>query len=193
MGKVLGVEDSIYVRRAQQGDCEAFNVLVQKYQNKVRRLIARWVKDDFEAEDLAQESFLKAYRALNQFRGDSAFYTWLYKIAVNTAKHHLTHPSRQKVVFWEEEENKEKGEDNHSPESVLMEKEIARTVQKALDSLSPELKEALEWRELEGLSYEEIAQKMHCPIGTVRSRIFRAREIIARYLKPLIPPSHKRW
>lgn len=186
-------EDLHYVQRAQSGDCEAFNVLVRKYQNKVRRLIGRFVADSSDVEDLTQESFIKAYRALQQFRGESAFYTWLYKISVNTAKHFLM-AKKNKIISFEETETTELT-DNQTPEALLMTQKMAQKVQNALDNLSPDLKTALELREFEGLSYEEIAQKMNCPIGTVRSRIFRARDLIANALKLYLDKQNpkKRW
>ena len=189
------------VRRTQKGDCEAFNLLVQKYQPKVRRLIGRFVADAAEVEDLSQDAFIKAYRAINQFRGDSAFYTWLYKIAVNTAKNYLLTKRKKRLsdspVDFEAAERDQSAvflTDNQSPEALLFSKEIAETVQKALVNLSAELRAAIELREFEGLSYEEIAEKMQVPVGTVRSRLFRAREAIAGQLKNLLDnKGKKRW
>ena len=189
------------VRRTQKGDCEAFNLLVQKYQPKVRRLIGRFVADAAEVEDLSQDAFIKAYRAINQFRGDSAFYTWLYKIAVNTAKNYLLTKRKKRLsdspVDFEAAERDQNAvflTDNQSPEALLFSKEIAETVQKALANLSAELRAAIELREFEGLAYEEIAEKMQVPVGTVRSRLFRAREAIAAQLKNLLDNNgKKRW
>lgn len=194
--------DMDLVSRAKNGDCEAFNLLVRKYQPKVRRLIGRFVADSAEVEDLSQEAFIKAYRAIAQFQGKSAFYTWLYKIAVNTAKNHLLmrrkKPLRPDVVVEiqsaEREHSADFVTDNQSPESLWVSHEIAKAVQKALSNLSSELRMAIELREFEGLSYDEIAQKMKIPAGTVRSRIFRARESIAAELKNLLDVGgKKRW
>lgn len=190
------------VRRTQKGDCEAFNLLVKKYQPKVRRLIGRFITDTAEVEDLSQEAFIKAYRAIHQFRADSAFYTWLYKIAVNTAKNHLVTKRKKRlgtdtaleIETAERDHSAAFITDNQSPESLLISQEIAASVQKALTNLSDELRTAIELREFEGLSYDDIAQKLGIPIGTVRSRIFRAREAIATELKNVLEPSkNKRW
>ena len=193
--------DQLLVERAQRGDKRAFELLVEKYQHKLARLVSRLVRDPGEAEDVTQEAFIKAYRALPSFRGDSAFYTWLYRIGINTAKNFLVATGRRAPtsteVDAEEAEGYEGSESLHdinTPESLLLSKEIAATVNAAIESLPEELRSAIQLRELEGMSYEEIAKLMDCPIGTVRSRIFRAREAIADKLKPLLDKSaDKRW
>jgi RNA polymerase sigma-70 factor (ECF subfamily) len=193
--------DQLLVERAQRGDKRAFELLVEKYQRKLARLVSRLVRDPGEAEDVTQEAFIKAYRALPSFRGDSAFYTWLYRIGINTAKNYLVATGRRAPtsteVDAEEAEGFESGEqlrDINTPESLLLSKEIATTVNAAIESLPEELRSAIQLRELEGMSYEEIAKLMDCPIGTVRSRIFRAREAIADKLKPLLDTAtDKRW
>ena len=193
--------DHLLVERAQRGDKRAFELLVEKYQRKLARLVSRLVRDPGEAEDVTQEAFIKAYRALPSFRGDSAFYTWLYRIGINTAKNYLVATGRRAPtsteVDAEEAESFESGEqlrDINTPESLLLSKEIASTVNAAIESLPEELRSAIQLRELEGMSYEEIAKLMDCPIGTVRSRIFRAREAIAEKLKPLLDTAtDKRW
>ena len=193
--------DQLLVERAQRGDKRAFELLVEKYQHKLARLVSRLVRDPGEAEDVTQEAFIKAYRALPSFRGDSAFYTWLYRIGINTAKNFLVATGRRAPtsteVDAEEAEGYEGSEQLHdinTPESLLLSKEIATTVNAAIESLPEELRSAIQLRELEGMSYEEIAKMMDCPIGTVRSRIFRAREAIADKLKPLLDTSaDKRW
>jgi len=193
--------DQQLVERAQGGDKEAFGLLVSKYQRKLGRLLSRFIRDPGEVEDVAQEAFIKAYRALPSFRGDSAFYTWLYRIGINTAKNYLVAMGRRAPTTTEfdadEAESFEDGDqlrDINTPESVLASKEIAATVQKAMEDLPDELRTAIELREIEGLSYEEIASIMNCPIGTVRSRIFRAREAIAARLRPLVDArKDKRW
>jgi RNA polymerase sigma-70 factor (ECF subfamily) len=193
--------DQLLVERAQRGDKRAFELLVEKYQHKLARLVSRLVRDPGEAEDVTQEAFIKAYRALPSFRGDSAFYTWLYRIGINTAKNFLVATGRRAPtsteVDAEEAEGYEGSEQLHdinTPESLLLSKEIATTVNSAIESLPEELRSAIQLRELEGMSYEEIAKLMDCPIGTVRSRIFRAREAIADKLKPLLDKSaDKRW
>ncbi len=184
--------DKVLVRRVQQGEKEAFDLLVLKYQHRLIKLISRYIRDSAEVYDVAQESFLKAYRALPNFRGDSAFYTWLYRIAINTAKNHLVSQSRrppdsdvdssEAEQFDGESELKEYA----TPERMLLKEEIERTVIDAIEQLPPDLRTAITLRELEGMSYEEIAQTMDCPIGTVRSRIFRAREAINKRLEPLL-------
>jgi RNA polymerase sigma-70 factor (ECF subfamily) len=176
-------------------------LLVEKYQRKLARLLSRLVRDPGEVEDVTQEAFIKAYRALPSFRGDSAFYTWLYRIGINTAKNYLVSMGRRAPtsteVDAEEAESYESGEqlrDINTPESLLLTREIATTVNAAIESLPEELRSAIQLRELEGMSYEEIAKLMDCPIGTVRSRIFRAREAIAERLKPLLDTAtDKRW
>ena len=193
--------DQQLVERAQRGDKRAFELLVEKYQRKLARLVARLVRDPGEVEDVTQEAFIKAYRALPSFRGDSAFYTWLYRIGINTAKNYLVATGRRAptstAIDAEEAEGIESGEqlrDINTPESLLLSKEIATTVNAAIESLPEELRSAIQLRELEGMSYEEIAKLMDCPIGTVRSRIFRARETIAERLKPLLDSApDKRW
>jgi len=193
--------DQQLVERVQRGDKEAFGLLVEKYQRKLARLVSRLVRDPSEVEDVTQEAFVKAYRALPSFRGDSAFYTWLYRIGINTAKNYLVAMGRRAPtsteVDAEEAEGFESGEllrDISTPESLLLSKEIAGTVNAAIDALPEELRSAIQLRELEGMSYEEIAKLMDCPVGTVRSRIFRAREAVAERLKPLLDQAtDKRW
>jgi len=193
--------DQQLVERAQRGDKRAFELLVEKYQRKLARLLSRLVRDPGEVEDVTQEAFIKAYRALPSFRGDSAFYTWLYRIGINTAKNYLVAMGRRAPtsteIEAEEAEGYESGEllrDINTPESLLLTKEIAGTVNAAIEALPEELRSAIQLRELEGMSYEEIAKLMDCPIGTVRSRIFRAREAIAERLKPLLDAAQdKRW
>lgn len=184
--------DLAIVRRVQNGDSAAFNLLVRKYQHKVANLVARYVYDAGEIEDIAQEVFVKAYRAIGGFRGDSAFYTWLYRIAINTAKNHLVAQSRRPPntdVEAQEAELTEAGynlRETGTPESNLLSRELAQRVAAAIRQLPEELRTAITLREFEGLSYEEIATVMECPIGTVRSRIFRAREAIDKEIAPLI-------
>jgi RNA polymerase sigma-70 factor (ECF subfamily) len=185
--------DRQLVARAQRGDKRAFELLVEKYQRKLARLLSRFIRDPAEVEDVAQEAFIKAYRALPAFRGDSAFYTWLYRIGINTAKNYLMAMGRRAPTSTEveadEAEGFEEGEqlrDINTPESVLLSKEIAETVNSTIEKLPEELRTAIQLREIEGMSYEDIARVMDCPIGTVRSRIFRAREAIAEQLRPLL-------
>jgi RNA polymerase sigma-70 factor (ECF subfamily) len=193
--------DQQLVARAQAGDKQAFDLLVSKYQRKLGRLISRFIRDPAEVEDVTQEAFVKAYRALPSFRGDSAFYTWLYRIGINSAKNYLVALGRRAPTTTgfdsDEAEGFEDGDqlrDINTPESVMASKEIAATVQKAMDELPDDLRTAIELREIEGLSYEEIANIMNCPIGTVRSRIFRAREAIAAKLRPLLDTrKDQRW
>jgi RNA polymerase sigma-70 factor (ECF subfamily) len=193
--------DRQLVERAQQGDKKAFGLLVEKYQRKLARLLSRFIRDPAEVEDVTQEAFIKAYRALPAFRGDSAFYTWLYRIGINTAKNYLMALGRRAPtsteVEAEEAEGFEEGEqlrDINTPESLLLSNEIAETVNATIEKLPEELRKAIQMREIEGMSYEDIAQAMDCPIGTVRSRIFRAREAIAEQLRPLLGTSKdKRW
>lgn len=186
--------DQELVARAQRGDKRAFNLLVLKYQQKVGNLIGRYLRDSGEVLDVTQEAFLKAYRALPGFRGESAFYTWLYRIAINTVKNHMVAQGRRPPgddLDAEVAEQMDMGNrlrENATPERHLLTEEIARTVQQALDDLPDDLRTAITLRELEGLSYEEIAVAMDCPIGTVRSRIFRAREAIDKRLRPLMSP-----
>ena len=193
--------DRQLVERAQRGDKRAFELLVEKYQRKLARLLSRFIRDPAEVEDVTQEAFIKAYRALPAFRGDSAFYTWLYRIGINTAKNYLMAMGRRAPtstdVEAEEAEGFEEGEqlrDINTPESVLLSNEIAQTVNSTIEQLPEELRTAIQLREIEGMSYEDIAQVMNCPIGTVRSRIFRAREAIAEQLRPLLGTrKDKRW
>ena len=193
--------DQELVERAQRGDKRAFGMLVEKYQRKLGRLLSRMIRDQAEVEDVVQEAFIKAYRALPNFRGESAFYTWLYRIGINTAKNYLVAMGRRPQVINEIEiEDAENFEDGNelrtmdTPETELLGKEIAKTVNDTVASLPEELRTAITLREIEGLSYEEIATLMNCPIGTVRSRIFRARETIAQKLRPLLDtPQDKRW
>ena len=193
--------DRQLVARAQRGDKQAFEMLVEKYQRKLARLLSRFIRDPAEVEDVTQEAFIKAYRALPAFRGDSAFYTWLYRIGINTAKNYLMAMGRRAPtsteVEAEEAEGFEEGEqlrDINTPESLLLSNEIARTVNSTIEQLPEELRTAIQMREIEGMSYEDIAKAMDCPIGTVRSRIFRAREAIAEQLRPLLDTGKdKRW
>jgi RNA polymerase sigma-70 factor (ECF subfamily) len=184
--------DQELVRRVQAGDQTAFNLLVLKYQHRVLKLVGRFVNDAAEAEDVAQEAFLKAYRALASFRGDSAFYTWLYRIAINTAKNALVSQRRRPVDFDldlqdpDQYDRQAKLKEADTPEGVLLTDEIRAVVEEAMEQLPEDLRTAIVLRELEGLSYEEIAEAMDCPVGTVRSRIFRAREAIDKKLKPLL-------
>jgi RNA polymerase sigma factor RpoE len=193
--------DQQLVERAQQGDKHAFDLLVSKYQRKLGRLLSRFIRDAGEVEDVTQEAFIKAYRALPSFRGDSAFYTWLYRIGVNTAKNYLASMGRRAPTStnYDSEEaeafdDSDQLRDLNTPENLLMSKQIAQTVNQSMDRLPEELKAAIMLREIEGMSYEDIAKIMDCPIGTVRSRIFRAREAIAEQLRPLLDIStEKRW
>jgi RNA polymerase sigma-70 factor (ECF subfamily) len=193
--------DQQLVERAQRGDKHAFELLVAKYQRRLGRLISRFVRDTAEAEDVTQDAFIKAYRALSGFRGDSAFYTWLYRIGINTAKNHLLAKGRRaptSTVFdADEAEDFEDATLLHevsTPENELMSKQVVEVVNSSLQQLPDDLRTALTLREIEGLSYEEISVVMGCPIGTVRSRIFRAREAIATNLRPLLGTSeNNRW
>ncbi len=184
--------DEALVAKVQRGDRRAFDLLVLKYQNRVAALVSRYIRDAAEVADVTQEAFIRAYRAIPSFRGDSAFYTWLYRIAINTAKNHLVALDRRPPgsdVAPDEAEQLEIGgrlQDATTPEHHLLEDEIARTIRDALAALPEDLRTAITLRELEGLSYEEIAKAMDCPIGTVRSRIFRARAAIDNRLKPLL-------
>ncbi|MBA2674240.1 RNA polymerase sigma factor RpoE [Ramlibacter sp.] len=200
-----GETDLMLVHRTVAGDQKAFELLVIKYQRRIERLIGRMVRDTDLVEDIAQETFIRAYRALPQFRGDAQFYTWLYRIAVNTAKKTLVDLKRDPLVSEtalrgnNADEDETSGVENElttaeTPETVLAAKEIAAAVNSAMEALPEELRQAVMLREIEGLSYEEIAQMMNCPIGTVRSRIFRAREAISAKVKPLLEnQSGKRW
>ena len=199
-----GDSDAQLVQRAATGDQRAFELLVIKYQRRLQRLIGRMVRDSDLVEDIAQETFIRAYRALSQFRGESQFYTWLYRIAVNTTKKFLQERKRSPTMsdraFVSNDDNDETfravGEPSteETPESVLAAKEIAAAVNSGLEALPLDLRQALTLREIEGLSYEEIAAVMDCPMGTVRSRIFRARELISAKLKPMLErQTGKRW
>jgi RNA polymerase sigma-70 factor (ECF subfamily) len=188
--------DALLIERVKSGDTRAFEMLVVKYQRRIERLIGRMVRDVDLVPDIAQETFIRAYRAIPQFRGESAFYTWLYRIAVNTAKKALVDLKRDPVIseaaFGPSDDNEETSRvqtelsDGETPEAVLASKEVAAAVNAAIEALSEDLRQAITLREIEGLSYEEIADVMNCPIGTVRSRIFRAREAIAQRLRPLL-------
>jgi RNA polymerase sigma-70 factor (ECF subfamily) len=184
--------DKALVERVQRGDKRAFDMLVLKYQHKLVKLVARYVRDPSEVMDVVQESFLKAYRASPSFRGESAFYTWLYRIAINTAKNYLVAQGRRPPdgdidsADVDQIAGETELKDNATPERLLLRDEIERTVMSAIDQLPEDLRTAITLRELEGLSYEEIAESMDCPIGTVRSRIFRAREAINKRLQPLL-------
>lgn len=197
--------DAALVRQVQLGDQKAFEMLVVKYRRRIERLIGRMVRDVDLVEDIAQDTFIKAYRALPGFRGDSAFYTWLYRIAVNTAKKALMQMYRDPLVMSSSLNNNEDEEDDkpavdaqlsdgETPESLLASQQIADTVNQAIEGLSEDLRQAITLREIEGMSYEDIAQLMNCPIGTVRSRIFRARDTISQKLRPLLGKREgKRW
>jgi RNA polymerase sigma-70 factor (ECF subfamily) len=184
--------DEELVRRVQEGDKKAFDLLVRKYQYKITQLINRYIKDPYEAVDVAQESFIKAYRALPNFRGESQFYTWLYRIAINTAKNYIATRSRRPsedefdLESAEQFENAPRLRDIDTPESAVLSEELARVIQEAVNDLPEELRTAITLREMDGLSYDEIAVVMNCPVGTVRSRIFRAREAIDKRIKPLL-------
>ncbi len=188
--------DAPLIERVKRGDVKAFEMLVVKYQRRIERLIGRMVRDVDLVPDIAQETFIRAYRAIPQFRGESAFYTWLYRIAVNTAKKTLGELKRDPLITEsarairddDDETSRTENElsDGETPESLLASKQVAEAVNSAIEALSDELRQAITMREIEGLSYEEIAESMNCPIGTVRSRIFRAREAIALRLRPLL-------
>lgn len=184
--------DEELVLRVQQGDKKAYDLLVIKYQHKIIQLVNRYLKDPSEAQDVAQETFIKAYRALGSFRGDSAFYTWLYRIAINTAKNYLLSRSRRSSNYEldiqdaEAIENAPQLQGLETPERLLLNQEIVETIKTAIDGLPEEMRVAIMLREFDGMSYEEIAEAMDCPVGTVRSRIFRAREAIDNKLTPLL-------
>jgi RNA polymerase sigma-70 factor (ECF subfamily) len=197
--------DALLVERFKRGDMHAFEMLVVKYQRRIERLIGRMVRDTDLVQDIAQETFIRAYRALPNFRGESAFYTWLYRIAVNSAKKALTDMKRDPVIIeasfsnrGDDDNETSRGEteltDGETPESLLASKEIAAAVNAAIEALSEDLRQAITLREIEGLSYEEISEVMNCPIGTVRSRIFRAREAISERLRPhVVAKEGRRW
>lgn len=203
--RVVVDEDASLVERAQRGDQRAFEMLVVKYQRRIQRLIARMVRDSDLVEDIAQEAFIRAYRALPGFRGESAFYTWLYRIAVNTAKKAMIGLKRDLLVTEASQAVSVEGEDDsparrievsdgETPESILASRQIAEAVNSVVQALSDDLRQAITLREIDGLSYEDIAELMQCPIGTVRSRIFRAREAIASRLRPLLDTrDRERW
>lgn len=184
--------DGLLVKRVQAGDKSAFDILVNKYQHKIVNLVTRYVKDNDEALDVSQEAFLKAYRALPNFRGDSAFYTWLYRIAVNTAKNHLVAAKRRPMDYELDLQDPEQYEmharlkDVDTPEAVTLKDEMHLVIEQTIRDLPDDLRTAILLREVDGLSYEEIAEAMDCPVGTVRSRIFRAREAIANSIDPLM-------
>ena len=184
--------DNVLVERTQQGDQAAFGLLVEKYQHRLAKLVSRYIYDSSEVEDVCQEALIKAYRAIGSFRGESAFYTWLYRIAVNTAKNYLISQGRRPPktdIEAEDAVQTESGSamrETGTPEANALTRELAEAVTKAVDDLPEDLKMAITLREIEGLSYDEIAEVMDCPIGTVRSRIFRARDAIDRELKPLL-------
>lgn len=185
-------DDQRLVRRVQRGDKKAFDLLVLKYQHKIVKLIMRYVRDPSEALDVAQEAFLKAYRALPKFRGDSAFYTWLYRIAINTAKNHIVAMGRRPLEYDLDPQDPEsyswhtRLRDEDSPEGLLLREELRSVIQDTIAGLPDELRNAIMFREIDGMTYEEIAQAMDCPVGTVRSRIFRAREAIDQGVKGLL-------
>lgn len=192
--------DAALVKRAQAGEKRAFELLVAKYQRRILRLLGRILHNQSDVEDIAQETFLKAYRALPKFRNESAFYTWLYRIAVNTARNHIS--SKHNQVFVSDQIESKDGEtfslldnltDGETPETHMHNREIIEALQAALDELPEQLRQAIVLRELEGLSYEEISTAMDCPVGTVRSRIFRAREAISERLKPLLDNDSRPW
>ncbi|HEY4556449.1 MAG TPA: RNA polymerase sigma factor RpoE [Lysobacter sp.] len=189
--------DHELVRRVQRGDSAAFDALVRKYQHRITTLIGRYIPDWSECQDVAQETFIRAYRALGNFRGDAQFYTWLHRIAVNTAKNHLVSQNRRPPTDDIDASDAEQFDTGarlrvtDTPEHELLRQEIERTVMRAVEALPEELRTAITLREMDGLSYEEIAAQMKCPIGTVRSRIFRAREAIDAQLRPLLDQNHR--
>jgi len=193
--------DQILVECVLNGDKQAFELLVLKYQRKLMRLVLFFIKDHAEAEDIVQEAFIKAYKGLSSFRGESAFYTWLYRIGVNSAKNHINSQKRR-VQTSSDNDTQDKDissesdglNESNTPDSVLASKQLAEKVNEAMNSMQEELRIAISLREIDGMSYEEIADMMECPIGTVRSRIFRAREVIANKIRPLMDSSmDKRW
>jgi RNA polymerase sigma-70 factor (ECF subfamily) len=187
-----GAADLALIKRVQQGDRSAFDLLVIKYQHKIVKLIMRYVRDPSEALDVAQEAFLKAYRAAPSFRGESAFYTWLYRIAINTAKNHLVAIARKPISYNLDTQDPEQSSilnelrELDTPEGLAQTEEMRNTINRVINGLPEELRTAILLREIEGMSYEEIAQTMECPVGTVRSRIFRAREAIDKAIAPLL-------
>jgi len=193
--------DQVLVERAQKGEQKAFEMLMSKYQRRLIRLVSRFVNDEHEVNDVAQEAMIRAYRALPNFRGESAFYTWLYRITINTAKNFLVTLGKQPFVSAEAAnadgdrlDLSDQIADYHTPEAEMINREILQTVESTISHLPEDLRKAITLREMDGLSYEEIATIMDCPIGTVRSRIFRAREVIAKDLRPLLETSEKqRW
>lgn len=190
MGKKT--DDQRLVDRVKEGDKKAFDVLVLKYQHKIVKLVMRYIRDPTEALDVSQEAFIKAYRALPKFRGESAFYTWLYRIAINTAKNHIVSMNRKPLDYDLDPQNSDgyeipsKLRDDDSPEKILQREELREALEEAIDSLPEELRVAIVLREVDGLSYEEIAETMECPVGTVRSRIFRARDAVDKSIRPLL-------
>ena len=190
--------DQQLVERAQQGDNRAFDLLVKKYQHKIIGLIGRYVHDHAEVQDVAQEAFIKAYRALGKFRAESAFYTWMYRIAINTAKNHLVSRGRRPpgsdldIVDAEIVDHSGRLADSETPEAAMARDQLEAAVFEAIDNLPDDLRTAITLRELEGLSYEDIANIMQCPVGTVRSRIFRAREAVDQHIQPLVTTSRNR-
>lgn len=188
--------DQLLVERVQRGDRRAFDVLVLRYQQKIVKLVMRFVHDPMEAQDVAQEAFIKAYRALPGFRGDSAFFTWLYRIAINTAKNYVVAMKRRPVEYELDAQSPERQDsnpmlrDDETPEGIAMQEELRVAVSRALSELPEELRTAISLRELDGMSYEQIAEAMDCPVGTVRSRIFRARAAIDKTIAPLMAPAN---
>jgi len=184
--------DQVLVERVQQGDKSAFDLLVRKYQHKVAKVIARYIRDHDEVQDVSQEAFIKAYRALPNFRGDSAFYTWLYRIAINTAKNYIVARGRRlpttdiEIQDAEQFDGESKLKEYSTPEQLLQRDQVESTILKAVDDLPADLRTAITLREIDGMSYEEIAAAMDCPVGTVRSRIFRAREAVEKMLRPVM-------
>lgn len=189
---VKKTDDQRLVDRVKEGDKKAFDVLVLKYQHKIVKLVMRYIRDPTEALDVSQEAFIKAYRALPKFRGESAFYTWLYRIAINTAKNHIVSMNRKPLDYDLDPQSSDgyeipsKLRDDDSPEKILQREELREALEEAIDSLPEELRVAIVLREIDGLSYEEIAETMECPVGTVRSRIFRARDAVDKCIRPLL-------
>ena len=192
---VKKTDDQRLVDRVKEGDKKAFDVLVIKYQHKIVKLVMRYIRDPAEAQDVSQEAFIKAYRALPKFRGDSAFYTWLYRIAINTAKNHIVSMNRKPLDYDLDPQNLDgyevhpKLRNDDAPDKILQREELRQTLEDAIDALPEELRVAIVLREIDGLSYEEIAEAMECPVGTVRSRIFRARDAVDKKIRPLLGSS----